>query len=251
GKNGLEIGGPSKIFDKDEVLPLYRVVGGLDNCDFSENTVWHNAVVPDRSEMVRFNSRYICDASELATVPDGKYDFIVSSHVLEHIANPIKAMHNWMRVVKDDGYLLVVVPHKDATFDRNRPVTTVEHVFSDFNEKVGEDSLEHLPEILELHDIGRDPGAGDMENFKQRSLKNASNRCLHHHVFDTALIVSIFDRLKLQVLAVDPVFPQHIIVLGKKVRGVPDNRDFLSFRKISSPFPSDAKYRARLKKEGR
>ena len=36
-----------------------------------------------------------------------------------------------------------------------------------------------------------DPAAGDAEAFKARSLDNAANRCLHHHVFDTDLAVRL------------------------------------------------------------
>src|ERR1700683_2042965 len=41
GKKGLEIGGPSAVFeDAVRTLPIYSRVGTLDNCDFSRNTTW-------------------------------------------------------------------------------------------------------------------------------------------------------------------------------------------------------------------
>lgn len=40
GKQGIEIGGPSEIFRKRYSLPLYGAVSTLDNCDFSQETIW-------------------------------------------------------------------------------------------------------------------------------------------------------------------------------------------------------------------
>ena len=47
----------------------------------------------------------------------------------------------------------LVVPHKDKTFDHNRPVTSLNHLEEDLDNDVDEDDLTHLPEILELHDL--------------------------------------------------------------------------------------------------
>jgi len=58
-------------------------------------------------------------------VPNDSYDFIVSSHVLEHFPDPIKALKEWYRIVKNGGYIFMIVPHKERMFDRNKPRTTV------------------------------------------------------------------------------------------------------------------------------
>lgn len=53
------------------------------------------------------------DAELLEGVPDGEYDFLFASHILEHVINPERALRNWLRVVRPGGHLLVVVPHRD------------------------------------------------------------------------------------------------------------------------------------------
>uniref|UniRef100_A0A915EBP8 Methyltransferase type 11 domain-containing protein n=1 Tax=Ditylenchus dipsaci TaxID=166011 RepID=A0A915EBP8_9BILA len=52
-------------------------------------------------------------------------DFVLSSHVIEHFYDPVKTIKEWLRVVKPGGYVFIVVPHKERTFDRERNRTTL------------------------------------------------------------------------------------------------------------------------------
>lgn len=91
--------------------------------------------------------------------------------MIEHTANPIKTLKEWLRIIKADGHLVLVIPHKDGTFDHKRPTTTVEHMIEDYKNGTDEYDLTHLDEILEYHDLKLDPDAGTFEEFKTRSLK--------------------------------------------------------------------------------
>lgn len=53
------------------------------------------------------------DAQFLEGVPDNSYDFLVSSHSLEHMVDVYKALDNWLRIVKTDGFLIITVPDED------------------------------------------------------------------------------------------------------------------------------------------
>ena len=53
------------------------------------------------------------DAQFLSTLEDEKFDFVYSSHTLEHIPNPVTAIKNWFRVLKRGGYLILYIPHRD------------------------------------------------------------------------------------------------------------------------------------------
>jgi SAM-dependent methyltransferase len=64
-------------------------------------------------------------------VADGSQDFVVSSHVLEHMPDPIGAMLEWDRVVRPGGVMFMIVPHKERTFDKQRPRTAIEHLIAD------------------------------------------------------------------------------------------------------------------------
>jgi ubiquinone/menaquinone biosynthesis C-methylase UbiE len=59
---------------------------------------------------------------------DDSQDFVVSSHVLEHFFDPISALKEWYRVIRDGGYIFMIVPHKERTFDKDRPRTTLQEL---------------------------------------------------------------------------------------------------------------------------
>jgi SAM-dependent methyltransferase len=63
---------------------------------------------------------------------DCSYDFVVSSHVLEHFSNPIGALLEWDRVIRPGGVIFAIVPHKERTADSTRERTTLEHLIDDF-----------------------------------------------------------------------------------------------------------------------
>ena len=50
------------------------------------------------------------DAQYLASIGNSQYDFLHSSHCLEHMFDPYIALSNWIRVVKPGGYLIITVP---------------------------------------------------------------------------------------------------------------------------------------------
>jgi ubiquinone/menaquinone biosynthesis C-methylase UbiE len=50
------------------------------------------------------------DALYLAGVPDESYDFVYSSHCLEHMPDVKLALTNWIRILRPGGILYVVVP---------------------------------------------------------------------------------------------------------------------------------------------
>lgn len=248
GRHGLEIGGPSVVFGRSGLAPVYAIASQVDNCTFHHQTMWEGTIREGRSFV--FDKRKepgvqrISEGGNLVEIADASYDFVLSSHVLEHLANPLAALEGWTRVLKSGGLLLTVLPHRDATFDHRRPVTTLAHLIQDQRDQVGENDLTHLDEILRLHDMEKDPAAGSFEQFKARSLRNHENRGLHHHVFDTRLAVSMIDHLGLEVVAVEVRQPMHIVVAARKpaTQSRPSNAKYLGAGSPpvwTSAFPSD------------
>ncbi len=245
-RRGIEIGGPSvAVFGRRGLLPVYPIIGSLDNVNFGSRTVWEGSIQEgqtfsfDRSRPPGF--QYIREATELSNIPSASYDFLLSSHTLEHTANPIAALHEWLRILKSDGVVVLVLPHKAGTFDHRRPTTSLDHMKDDFDRNMDERDLSHLPEILQLHDLSLDPAAGDIENFKVRCHSNFENRCLHHHTFTTLSAATLLDHMGLEIVSVEACKPIHIVIVARKAPNA-NNAPFLlasSPRYQQSPFQLD------------
>ncbi len=52
------------------------------------------------------------DASTCSGLSDGRFDFVYSSHCLEHLEHPAMALAHWLRICKPGGHLIVAVPHE-------------------------------------------------------------------------------------------------------------------------------------------
>jgi len=59
-------------------------------------------------------------------LPDESQDFVVSSHVLEHFPDPVKALLEWDRLLKPGGIIFAIIPHNERTMDSDQPRTTLE-----------------------------------------------------------------------------------------------------------------------------
>ena len=219
-RTGLEIGGPSRVFLAGKILPVYPRAARIDNVNFASLTAWETDL-RDGGEF-RFDAarppgrQFLREAAVLQGIPDAAYDFVLSSHCLEHVANPLAALHEWHRVVRPGGHLVLLLPDPAHTFDHRRPITTLAHLQADFSSQTGEDDLTHLDEILALHDLHRDSRAGTPEEFRARSHRNAENRCLHHHVFDLALLRAVLEKSGWIVAATERVRPLHLLALARR-----------------------------------
>jgi SAM-dependent methyltransferase len=219
-KHGLEVGGPSAVFAARGLIPLYEYVGTLDNCNFGSRTLWS---MHDSGRTFHYSttkppgSQFVAEGADLAEIPNESYDFILSSHMLEHSANPLRALQAWKRVLRQSGSIILLLPNRRWTFDHNRPVTTLAHLIEDFEAQTSEDDLTHLHEVLRLHDLRRDPDAGEFAGFKKRSESNPENRGMHHHVFDEALVRAILERSGFSISHLRTAFKDHIIAVAQKM----------------------------------
>ena len=59
-------------------------------------------------------------------LPDNSTDFVLHSHVWEHLPFALAGLEEWVRIVRSGGYIFAIVPKRDAAPpDRIRPLTTL------------------------------------------------------------------------------------------------------------------------------
>ncbi len=165
GMRGIEIGGSAHN-------PF-----GLNtlNIDYtpSTETVYKQAELEICGESLRVD---IAAQGDELPLFDESQDFVVSSHVLEHFPDPIRALREWHRVTRKGGYIFMIIPHRDRTPDRDRPRTTLAELIerNRTGEFAGDDPhcsvwitedvvelIEHLGwELVEVQDVDDKVGNG-------------------------------------------------------------------------------------------
>lgn len=64
---------------------------------------------------------------------DGTFDYLISSHVIEHVPNVFAAYIESSRVLKNGGVFFCIFPKRTATlYDSTRPLITVEQMVDDY-----------------------------------------------------------------------------------------------------------------------
>jgi hypothetical protein len=241
GAHGIEIGGPSRCFRRRGILPIYPVMSTLDIVNFSSKTLWEGSLVegaPFAPEGKTLGVQLLREATDLHGIADHSYDVVFSSHCLEHSANALRALKEWKRICKPEGFLCLVLPHRDGTFDWKRPVTTIDHYRQDEQNDVSESDETHFEEIIGLHDIGRDSGVRTREELRVRVFDNYNSRAVHHHVLDLRSAVSLVAESGWSPVAAEARRPYDIVVLARNLQNASTEIDMTKVLR-GSPFASD------------
>ncbi len=71
------------------------------------------------------------------------FDYLLNSHVIEHMPDTIGCIEEWHRVVKPNGLILFVVPNRDSceASDKAMPYVTMAELFEDY--RIGHTVLTH------------------------------------------------------------------------------------------------------------
>lgn len=219
-KTGIEIGGPSSFFSIKSYLPIYLYAKSVDGVNFSTNTLWEGDISEGQNYKyytTKLGYQHIAEASDLSRINNSKYDFILSCHSLEHVANPIKALKEWNRVIKNGGKLALILPDKNFTFDNQRPYTSFEHLKQDFENNTDETDSTHFDEVNLLHNIGKDQGVKNQEELELRTKNNFINRGLHHHVFSFDIIKQMLNYAGFKTIYQQWVAPFHLVTIAQKI----------------------------------
>ena len=188
--SGIEFGGPTELFsDPKYSMNLYPHVH-LDGGNIIKNNYFQSNLGSNFLYGQKLGKQYDIDCTNEDQLKKlRKYDFVVTSHAIEHFANPISTLKLWEKyILKSGSYILTIVPDYQYCFDRNRPLTSIDHLICDYVEGVGEDDTTHIQEQKELHDWSY----GGHPEFYDLCEINHLTRVVHHHTFDIELVEELF-----------------------------------------------------------
>lgn len=140
---GIEVGAGASPFP----VPLSCTVLYGDRIPYEQLVA---EIYPGQSEFDLIPPDFLTDFGSLAGVADESMDFVIGCHVIEHVFDPIGSLVNAHRVLKPGGKLLLVVPEKSRTFDRERPLTKLEHLIEDNEHPSPERDRGHYEEFYTL-----------------------------------------------------------------------------------------------------
>lgn len=191
GKTGIEFGGPTELFSNPNYnMNIYPHVE-LDGANIFEDNHFQK-ITENFYYGGKIGKQYNIDCvnEDQLSKLEKKYDFILTSHVIEHIANPIKSLHLWKKyVLRDGGFIVSVIPDYQYCFDRKRPLTSLDHLIEDYFSGVDEDDNTHIEEQKKLHDWT----CGGHKDFYKLCDKNGATRVVHHHTFNINLVEEMFE----------------------------------------------------------
>lgn len=89
---------------------------------------------------------------------DESLDFIFSSHVFEHLANPLGHLVHWHSKLKPGGKVLAVIPELTSTKDRYMRPCRMKEFLREYDAEIWEPELRHYERnVLRLHKRKPDP----------------------------------------------------------------------------------------------
>ncbi len=148
---------------------------------------------------------YLGDACALP-FHDQSLNYVASSHVLEHTANPVAALMEWYRVLRPGGIIYCVVPDKRYTWDRRRATTPVAHLFDDYLRGTPPTDGTHVDDFADgvvaeefYGPLAPAELAARRTEFKgtlQGAVRHGQEINIHFHVFDPASVRALIEQMK-------------------------------------------------------
>ncbi|GAC1617161.1 MAG: hypothetical protein NVS9B1_26640 [Candidatus Dormibacteraceae bacterium] len=73
----------------------------------------------------------IGSAEDLSAYPDGSLDFVIASHLMEHMQYPIRALTSFHRVLRVGGVAYLALPDARVGIDQDRDLTPLDHLLDE------------------------------------------------------------------------------------------------------------------------
>lgn len=133
----------------------------------------------------------ISSFDDMKGINDDSLDFIIASHVIEHVRNPIKSVNIAWDKLKKGGTLVLIVPKHKRTLDRHRTLTTLDHLIDDYNNPSKYKDLLH---IAEFYSLAKPLSVTDLYKKMLQSIEG-DYHSIHYHVWDEATFTHLLKYL--------------------------------------------------------
>lgn len=160
----------------------------------------------------------IDDGEKLMKINDGSQDFVIANHFLEHTSNILGTIRIHLSKVKKGGILYYAIPNKDFTFDKEREITSFEHLVDDDLHPSDERDFEHYMDWSRKVE-----GIKNEESVLSHAqeLRKLDHR-IHFHVWDADALEIFFVKARrylgktFDILSFVEVDNEVIVILRKK-----------------------------------
>lgn len=150
-------------------------------------------VFPEIQDSVVADPTYVYDVSAggLGFAPDQRYDFVICSHVLEHVANPLHLLAECARVLKNGGVLYVSVPDGRYSDDQGRALVDYPYLLDLYRSGRTDIPDQRVMDYLRAPRIctGWVKEVIDNNAVTPEILDNERLSSFHVHVWDSALFM--------------------------------------------------------------
>jgi SAM-dependent methyltransferase len=133
----------------------------------------------------------VTDATTLAGVEDASFDFVIASHVVEHIEDPIRCLRTLARVTRPDGWVFLALPDRRVSFDAPRRPTSIAHVLRDHLGDPAKSRRAHYEEWVAL--VERLTGADALARIQDLEARRYP---IHFHVWSPDEFSALLQELR-------------------------------------------------------
>ena len=136
---------------------------------------------------------HVVEGVELTPYTDGVKDFLIAHHVLEHIDDPVGAVVEWLRVLRDGGILFISVPNfRGNWFDFRRTPPDRAHFAHDHADPTGRPArnFQHYCDMAQS--MWQRPEGDPRITTQAQAWIDAGDRH-HYHVYDEPALRAVLD----------------------------------------------------------
>jgi hypothetical protein len=182
--NGVEIGpGP-----KPQVLPTWR--RQVQYVEQATPDMWQILYGKETPTPVDKNlwKRYVKGTADDIPAKKNSLDFIFSSHVVEHLANPLGHLQYWASLLKPGGFVAAVIPDRDGCQDYSFPASSVGEIIAEWRSGNMQVTNEHFKRWGQVR----------MPKVSVEELK-ASGRSIHVHFYTPSSMANLLGQTASQL----------------------------------------------------